>query len=319
MTLSTLDVTNAETYGSIGTILGIAGTYATWPSQTQADADRIIRAGRRKFFMAANWRFLEQYYPIVTSPVSTVVGVCANGVITVTSGSIPSSMTGNYKVYPQTDGGLYDVSAQGASSITLVDTSAANDFVSQTISLYKYRYALPANFAAFLDPIVIENWSSSTQLSEYGSLPEFQIRGALNSVNTVTGPPEAFAITHDVASETGIFSPYILMYPLMENAYTLKTKIRIQPGDALAEVGSVMNGIVAECLLAAILWQAELMYGKPQSHKDVFEAFLPLAIKVDKQMKGTRQMLPRANNMTEAQLDRIAIRLASVDLTNAII
>lgn len=311
--MSTLAITNDEIYGNIGTILGIAGAFADWPSRVQDDAGRIIRAGRRKMFMAYNWSFLEQYYPIVTSPSTTVTGSCSNGVITVTAGSIPSTMAGNYKIYPQTNGGLYDVVSQTVSTITLVDTSAANDFASQTITLYRYRYPLPSNFASFDGPVVVENWQTSTQLSEYATLPEFQLRGVLNSVNTVAGPPEVFAVTHDVTSETGVFTPYLLVYPLLTTAYTLKTKIRIQPGDSLDEAGTVFPAIFSELLQEAILAQAEIMYCKqPQVHVPLFGELLPAAIKVDKQMRGTRTLLPREMSRSESNLDRQAIRTATI-------
>lgn len=315
--MSTLAITNAEIYGNIGTVLGVSGAYATWPTRVQDDAGRIIRAGRRKMFMAYNWSFLEQHYPIVTSPATTVTGVCVNGVITTSGSTIPASMTGNYKVYPQTTGGLYDVAAQSGtiagSTITLVDTSAANDFASQTITLYKYRYALPSNFASFDGPVVVENWNNSTQLSEYATLPEFQLRGVLNSVNTLVGPPEVFSVTHDVTSETGAFSVYLLVYPLLATAYTLKTKIRIQPGDSLAELAEVFPAVFSELLQEAILAQAEIMYCKtPAVHAQLFGELLPAAIKVDKQMRGTRTLLPRENSQSESNLDRQAIRTATI-------
>lgn len=332
--MATLAINNTEIYAQIGLILGTNRLYAQWPSDMQSDAQRIIRAGRRKFFLAYAWSFLEANYPIVTAPSTTLTGVCVNGVITTSGGTLPASMAGNFKIYPQTDGGLYDVSAQSGtiagSTITLVDTSAARDFNSQTIKLYQYRYALPSNFSAFIDPIVVENWQDGTQLSEYGTLPEFQIRGTLNQINTVVGPPEIFAITHDLATtaaaETGVFAPYLLVYPLMDNAYTLKTRIRIEPGDSLTDVSGfvsatdpVSHPIFSECLMEAILAQAEIMYGKPTTHSAIFSEVLQLAIQRDRQMKGTRGMLSRDTMRSERQLDRLAARRASIDLTNAIL
>ncbi len=316
--MATLAIDNDELYANLGLVLGVRN-YSVWPTELQEDADRIIRAGRRKMFMAHPWSFLEDDYSIVTTPSSSVTGSCANGVITVTSGSIPSSMAGNYKVSPDDDGGLYDVSTQGAGSITLVDNSAANDFTSQTITLYKYRYALPSNFNAFVDPIVVENWENGEQLNEYASLPEFQIRGTLNKVNTKIGPPEIFALTHDVTAETGDFSPYILMYPLMEDAYVLKTRIRILPGDSLAEVGAVFHPVFSELLQEAILAQAEIMFGKtPAIHAQLFAELLPLAIRQDRRMKGTRSLLPRDIARSDAALSRLAIRRAEIDLSGAL-
>lgn len=332
--MTSLAITNSEIYASIGLILGTNRAYAQWPSDMQSDAQRIIRAGRRKFFLAYQWSFLEHDLPIVTSPSTTVTGVCVNGVITTSGSTIPANMAGNYKIYPQSNGGLYDVAAQSGttigSTITLVDTSAARDFNSQTITMYQYRYALPANFSAFIDPIVVENWQDGVQLSEYAILPEFQIRGTLNQVNTCVGPPEIFAITHDLgttaAAETGAFVPYLLTYPLMDNAYTLKTRIRIEPGDSLSDVtgfvsatDAVSHPIFSECLLEAILAQAEIMYGKPPTHTQIFSDVLQLAVKRDKMMKGTRQLLSRDTMRSERQLDRLAARRASIDLTNAIL
>lgn len=324
MTATTLAITNAETYANIGLVLGTSGSYSEWPTAFQDDAKRIIRAGRRKLFMAHPWSFLEHDCQIVTTPSTTVTGVCANGVITTSGSAIPASMTGNYKAYPNTDGGLYDISAQSGtiagSTITLVNNSAANDFVSQTVSLYKFRYALPSNFAAFIDPVCVENWQTGTQLSEYGTLPEFQIRGSLNKINTTIGPPEIFAVTHDVTAETGDVSPYLLVYPLMDDAYVLKTRIRIQPGDASAEEGATFHPIFSEILLEAILSQAEIMYCKAdKTHTQLFAELLPLAIQRDKQMRGTRHLLPKNICRSERQNDRIAAQRAEIDISGALI
>lgn len=319
MTLSSLGITNAEILGNLGLVLGVNRDSSEWPTQVQDDSDRIIRAARRKLVMAHDWSFLEHDYPILTTPSSEITGSCANGVIT-TASSIPASMAGAYKVAPAVDGGLYDVASQGVGTITLVNTAAANDFVSQTIVLYKFRYALPTNWAAFIDPIVVENWQTGTQLAEYATLPEFQIRGTLAKINTLTGPPEIFAVTHDVTAETGSFSPYLLTYPLMVDAYVLKTRIRITPGDSLAEVGEVFHATQSELLMEAILSQAEIMYGKPdRTHTELFAAMLPLAIQQDKRMRGTRSVLPRETQMTDAQLSRIAAQRAEIDLSGALI
>lgn len=332
--MATLAINNTEIYAQIGLILGTNRTYAQWPSDLQSDADRIIRAGRRKFFLAYQWSFLEQDYDFVTISSSTVVGSCLNGLVTTSGSTIPNSMAGNYKLAPQVDGGLYDVISQSGtaigSTIQLADNSVEFNFNPQTLTLYKFRYQLPTNFSAFLDPIVVENWQDGTQLSEYATLPEFQIRGTLNQINTVIGPPEIFAITHDLgttsAEETGVFVPYIVMYPLMDTSYTLKTRIRIEPGDALADVSGftaatdpVSHPIFSECLMEAILAQAEIMYGKPPTHTAIFSEVLQLAIKRDRMMKGTRGFLPRANLRSERELDRLAARRATVSLANATI
>lgn len=316
--MATLAIDNDEIFANIGTVLGI-NTSGNLPPQTADDFDRIIRGGRRKLFLAYDWSFLQHDYPISTSPVTEITGSCVNGVIT-TADTIPLLMAGSYKLVPEDEGGLYDIASQTLTTITLNNTSSTLDFDSQTIKLYRYRYALPSNWAAFIDPIVVENWETSTQLSEYGTIPEFQLRGTLNTVNTVTGPPEAFAVTHDVEAETGTVSPYLLVYPLLETGYVLKTRIRIQPGDALAEVGAVMHPIFSEILMEAILAQAEIMYGKqPQTHVQLYTALLPAAIKVDKQMRGTRRLLPREALMSDASRERIAIQRCEIDLTNALL
>lgn len=333
--MATLAISNTEVYAQIGLILGTNRTYAQWPSDLQSDADRIIRAGRRKFFMAYQWSFLEQDFSIDTIPaVIGVQGSCLNGLITTSGSTLPSGLAGNYKVAPSVDGGLYDVMDQSGtplgSTITLVDNHVGNNFSNQPLTLYRYRYDLPSNFSAFIGPIVVENWQDGTQLSEYATLPEFQIRGTLNQINTVIGPPEIFAVTHDLgttaAAETGVFAPYLVVYPLMNVSYTLKTRIRIEPGDALTNVTGftaatdpVAHPIFSECLLEGILAQAEIMYGKPPTHSAIFSELLQLAIRRDKQMNGTRGMIPRDRMRSERDLDRLAARRATVALANATI
>ena len=295
--MPTLAINNAEIKESLALILGANRDEGEWDDQIFADVNRVIRAGRRKFFMASDWSFLESNIQFVTEAPLTLTGSCVNGTITITAGTVPDPAIGYYKVAPQTDGNVYDIASSFPTSIVLVDTSVT--FTDQSIILYRYAYDLPTNFSAFIDPVVVENNADdSTQLSEYATLPDFQVTGSLNRNRIVTGFPEIFATTQAVDAETGDFSFFLLVYPFPAAAttYVIKSRIRIYPGDALDEPGDIFHPVFSELMSEAIYAQAEIMFkGQPGVHTQLFGSLLPAAIKRDREMRGVRRLLPRAN------------------------
>lgn len=293
--MATLDITNSELKSNLALVCGVARDPVDWDAQIIADMNRIIRAGRRRFFMAHQWQFLEQDYEFAVTGPTTGTGTATAGVITLTAGTAPSNATAfQYKVVLETTGGIYDISStNGSNTITLFDTGVTSA-ASETVKWYKYKYALPTNFEAFIDPIVVENWVAGSQLREYASIPDFQLTGLHNTNTLYTGAPEFFAISQEPVSEEGTFSTYLTMYPLIDDTYVLKTRIRILPGDALAIGTAVASPIISELMQEFILSAAETMFkGVPGIHTAMVAELLPLAIKKDMEMKGTRKLLPR--------------------------
>lgn len=305
--MPSLAIQNQELYENIALVIGVNRDPELWDDEIFADANRVIRAGRRKFFMVHNWSFLEDNIQFITEAPTKYVGSCVNGVITLTdqydedddligSVTLPDDPVGYYKIVPQTDPGVYDLTDFDVAEFTLADTSV--DFDEQDILIYKYAYDLPSNFSAFMDPIVVEN-NDCSQLTEYATLPDFQTSGILNRSRIVTGPPEIFSIAQAVDAESGDFSCFLTVYPFpAEGAqYVLKTRIKIMPGDGLDELGDVFNPMFSEILQECILAQGEIMYkGTAGIHTELFGQLLPAAILRDKQLRGTRRLLPRHSN-----------------------
>lgn len=326
--MPSLAIQNSELRENIAQVIGVGpDPDDNWDDDTYAAVDRAIRAGRRKFFLANNWMFLENDYQFITDLPVTLTASCANGVVTVTSGTIPAAVVGYYKVVPQgavpavtTDSvGVYDIAIYDtANQFTLADTSA--NFTPQSIKLYKYAYDLPAAFAAFVDPVIVENWQDGRQLSEYATLPEFQVMGPLNRHTIVTGPPEIFCVSQSADAETGDFSFFIQLYPFQPTdtnvRYVIKSRIKVQPGDALNELGDVFHPVFSELMQEFILAQAELMFKhKPGVHSALVSDLLPAAIKRDREMRGTRRLLPRE---TRRRADNLEIRRAEINLSAAL-
>lgn len=317
--MATLAISNAETLANIALVLGISRTPSEWDSEVTADVNRIIRSGRRKFFMSNSWQFLQQDYSILTeAPLIITSGTIINGVLTI--GGLPADPVGNYKVVPNTTGGIYDIASTVAGvSITLTNTSI-NSAAAEKITLYRYRYPLPANFGAFLDPVVVENWSDVTQLREYNTIPYFETLGIINRNLFQTGPPEIFAVNSEPvldgsgASESGTYTYFFYLYPLVDARYVIRMRFTVQPGDTLtlSTSADTIHSVFSELMEEAILSSAEIMYLRaPGVHTAMFAQLLPAAIKKDKEMDGTRRLLPRRK---QRRLDNAQIRTASVTI-----
>ena len=296
--MSTLSIDNDELKANLAVILGISRDDDDWDATTSADVDRIIRSGRRKFFAAHAWRHLEEYYVIVTPEEFDDGTVAAtDGVVTLTGGTWPSDIT-YYRFVPQdADGtatGVYSIASRDSDTqITLEDTSVDLD-ASTAYDCYQVDFDLPSNFAAFIDPLTIEN-SNDWELHEVASLPEWTIRAVGGRSRLKRDRPESFSVFQRVTDETGDFAPYITLWPVPDQQYTLKTKIRIEPGDSLSESGDVCHPIFSELMQEAILSAAENLYsdGGLKTHTQNFQAWLPRFIERDKRMRGTRRLAPR--------------------------
>ena len=264
--MAALGIDIAELYANIGATLGIARLYASWDPTTQADVDRIIRIGKRRYYNAYAWDYLIQHISILTAaPYSTGTVTIVNGVVTLAGGGAwPANAALSYLSLVSSDtstvSGLFEVASDGeALDITLVDTSV-NVATPESYEIYQYRYALPTAFSAFLDPITTEN-QDRNDLREAAVFPDYFLKGIQNRKTLRTGEPELFAITQlHPNTETGIPVFYLDMYPLPDAVYTLKTRIRLMPGDALLEAGAIEHPVFSECLQASILGSAEVMF-----------------------------------------------------------
>ena len=317
--MATLATTNSEIYALVGMTLGIGRDSTAWDATTLADVNRVIRSGRRRFFGAHNWAFLEQHIQVLTAaPYATGTITVASGVVTLAGGTFPTNAA--FSVLTTGDStydGLYEVSTRDSGTqVTLHDTNVTIGSAT-TFSLYQYRYALPSNFGGWLDPVVRENNNNmSVELNEYATLPEWIVRGIGNRTNLRTGDPELFAITQIADEETGIPAYYLDVYPLPDAVYVLKSRMQVVPGDSLAESTAVTHMVFTEVMIESILASAEVFLGAPGVHMQRFQELLPEAIRKDRQMRGTRTVRPRASNSPYTQPKNYELIVGTVTLDN---
>lgn len=292
--MATLSLTNDEVYGHLGFFLSISRNPDDWDDQTEEDVQRIIRSGKRKFFGAHNWGWLEQAFTVVTlAPQTTGTIAIVNGVVTLTGATFATDLVANYVIVPD-GGGVYKFASRTSTTVaTLYDTSVNVDALS-TYALYKVNYAMPANFGGWLDPITREN---NTCVHEMATIPEWEVRAFANRNTVREGAPEAFSVSQFQADEeTGIPTYYLTVYPLPNAVHILYSRIRIQPGDTLDMDNdvSIVHPVFAECLLEAILAAAEVHANDTKGvHADRFTEILVDAVKKDNAMRGTRSLKPR--------------------------
>ncbi len=293
--MASLAITNDEIYARLGMQMGINRDNGEWSPTNQSDAERIIRAGRRKLFAAYDWSFLEVRHDIaIPAPYNTGTITVVNGVVTGSGTTFTADMAGQYLFV---GGSLYQINTwTNATTITLLDTTIDVD-AGSSYSINYTRFAMPDNFSAVVGPFTIENSSISCSLQELPVIPEHQVRGMLSNRTVYTAQPKAFSIFHTVDEETGIASHFVNIYPFPDVAYLATARVRILPGDALAEAGDVVTGEYAELMMEAILAACEQLYndGSSMLHTELFAKMLPDFIRKDKVAQGVRRLKPRGD------------------------
>ncbi len=294
--MATLALTNDEIYQELGYLAGISRDNSDWDATTQADMDRVVRSGRRRFLSAYKWNFLEAEGIIVTAvPFTDGTITIAAGVVTFAGGpTVPTNAT-DFVLAP-TDGGVYTIASYDSTTqITLDDTSLTNAVADGDYNLYQIRYDLPSGFGGWEGPVSIGNHNGRT-MNETRNLPDFTLKAFANMERVRTGEPRMFSVNHTVDTETAIATYQMTIFPLPDAVYTINYKYRIAPGDTLAmsETAVVSNPVFTECYKESILAAAEVMiFDQPGTHSERFEALLQEAVQADKQMKGVRHGRPR--------------------------
>jgi hypothetical protein len=289
-------ITLSEVKKNLALLLGISRDPLDWDADTASDVERIIRSGRRKFAAAHEWRHLEQPYRVVVDDVyDTGTVTVVDGVVTVSSGTLPTD-TADYVFLPD-DGGVYEIDTRdSATEFTLVDTTLDLDALTE-YEIRRVHFPLPDGFIAFLGPITIEN-TLDGEVLEVPVLPEWTVRGLGSRQRAVTDRPELVSVYHTVDAETGVFTPYFTIYPIPDAQYVLTMRVRIEPGDSLAEVGAIAHPMFSELMMEAILAAGEEMFtgGESSVHRNNFQTWLPRYVKRDSMIRGTSRVRPRRSD-----------------------
>lgn len=291
--MATNAITVEELRANLLLSLGLNRDYDQLDATTQADVDRVWRSGRRKFLAAHDWSYLQTLYTFVTpAKYDTGTITVAAGVVTLTGGTFPAD-TDDYVFIPESGNVYAVVSRDGNTQITLEDTSVTIT-LAEDFELYRVKFDLPSNFARFVTPLTIEN-SQYDDLTELPVFPEFTLRAVGGRSTPVYGRPEAFTVFQTVDDETGVFTPYIKVYPIPDQQYTVTGRVQIEPGDSLAEAGTICHPMFSELLNEAVLSAGEQMYqaGTQTVHTQNFSAWLPRFIERDRKMRGVKHLPPR--------------------------
>ena len=292
--MASLVLTLDEVRSELGSLLGVGRTYASLDSTTQADLDRVVRAGRRKFFSAHRWRHLETPHRIVTNArYDTGTVEVVDGVVTLTGGTFPAD-SDDYVFLPAA-GGVYEIASRDSDTqITLQDTSLGISS-GASYDMDRIQYDLPSGFVAFLGPITIEN-SSDAELREVPVLPEWTVRGVGSRDRVRTDRPEMFTVIQTVDSDTAIFTPQIRVYPIPDQQYTLTMRVRIEPGDGLGST-NIAHEAFSGLMRLAILAAGEEMYVPEQNtFRSEFMRVLPDFVRRDAVYRDYRQLKPRRSD-----------------------
>lgn len=291
--MASLQLTRAEVFSNLSTLLGVNRTYGSLDSQTQSDFQRVWRSGFRKFLAAHEWRHLEERHTFVIPAAqesSTITVV--DGVVTLASGTWPSWAANGVLI---TSEGVFEVNTRdGDTQLTLYDTSY-DDAALTTYVLRPVKFDLPSNFARFIEPLTLEN-QQSHELDELPMLPEWTLRAVGGNVTPILDKPEAFTLFQSVDETTNAFTPFLKVYPIPDAQYTVTGVIGVTLDDTLSSADSVAicNPLFAELLQEAILSSGEIMFrGGPGKHTKNFADWLPSFIQKDNVYRGVRTLRPR--------------------------
>lgn len=314
--MATLGITYGELKANIAMILGISRDSADWSTETAADVDRIIRAGRRRFVSAHDWDFLKEYHDFqVEAPYSTGTITIAAGVVTLTGGTFPTSAANQML---SVAGKLYRINTRDSNTqVTLQDTSVAVT-AATTYAVYVIRYALPATFSEFIDPPTVEGGHVS-ELRETLVLPEYEIRRLLSVDSVYTARPQLFSVFHSQdADDYGIPTYYLELYPLPDKAYTVRSLVRVNIDDATgaSDGDTICHPTFSAALQAATLAQAEVLYNNNAQGPQAIEAaqLLAEAINKDKRAAGARRLLPRRDSLRDYTDPYYQLRVAPINI-----
>lgn len=302
--MASLALDNAEVKRAIAQVLGIGRDPTAWGVTLVSDVDDVIRRGRRKFFSAADWRFLRVHTSFLTAaPQETGTVECVSGVVTLTGSTFPATAATNYLFANST--GFYEIESRDSpTQLTLKDTSSNSDVAAlSSYSLHLYKFDLPGEFAGFVGPVGIEN---NDILRQYAVLPEFELRTFHNRTSVCTGKPKAFAVTSRLADEDLAVPTFeLVIYPLADAVYRIEADIKLALGDSLDDADSVVHthSAFSNCMLEAILSEAEVMLGNFEGvHAAKYEVELVNAKRIDGAMRGVRRSLSRNQRLNRDPL-----------------
>jgi hypothetical protein len=296
--MATLSLTNDELYAELGRFLGISRDNSKWSTSTQADVNRVIRAGRRRFLSANNWKFLVQDREFtILAPVTTGTVTIVDGTVTLVGATWPSDLVGNYVIAPE-GGGVYGIATRTNDTVCILDDTTVDADALSTYVLYRIKYDLPTGFAGWEGPVILENYDGS-RINESRNLPEYVLRSFAGMQTARTGRPELFSIVSTSDSETGIATHVLRIYPLPDQLYIASGRYKLSVGDTLDAADSAIcaDQTFAECYKEACLSAAEVIaFGQPGAHAARYAELLREAIQHDNAMAGVRYGRPRRNS-----------------------
>lgn len=293
--MASLSLSLGEIKENLAMILGVTRTYSAWDATLISDVNRIIRSGRRRFFSANQWQFLNSRLTFLTeAPRTTGTVTVVDGVVTLAGSTFPTTAATNYLIAFDGNQGVYEIGTYtDTTHVTLKDTSL--DLAAGTAyTMYKYRFDMPSNFGGSRGPVTTER---NSVIEEAAILPDYTLRVLTSQETIETGRPRLFTTYQRLADEDlAVPTWYLQVFPLPDAVYEIKMDIRLQPGDSLGASNSaeICHPAFAECMAEAIYAQAEVSMSVMQGvHEQRYQTLLREAIIRDAKMQDVRRLWPQ--------------------------
>lgn len=285
-----LSLANDEIVRAVLQTIGVGRTAANMDAATEADVRAIIRSGLRQFWFPVTngftyqWRFREKHASINVEAVyeTGTIGVSA-GTITLAAGTFPSWLADGFI---RVSGHVLFITTRTDDTHLVTSNTALTVAAGTAYEAFRYRYALPTDFAEWLGGVVYANGTDSRMLAG-SSESEIRLRYAVGQgLSTIT--------THfAIASTPTADALRILLWPVPEPDAFIQGVYLSVPEDnlpaSLTVPGSVVQcaPVYAEAVVEAILAAAEVYIGQTQGiHEARFQAALATAINHDKSVGG---------------------------------
>jgi len=312
--MSSLAITLEEVYAAVGAEMGINRDSTNWDAVTLADVNRVVRAGRRRFYnppptdgpLGWKWSFLDQIQTVLTRvPTSDSTITIVDGTVTRAAGVWPAAaITENS--FLVVDGTAYEVATRTSDTVIVLSNTSVDADALTTYELVQYRFPLASNFGGLNAPVtrIVGNGTRSPILE--GWLDQ-DLRN-LYAVQFRTGEPTRYATFAKTDAETGIPTWYVEFWPVPVIVYEMKVDYHINPGDGLENdiALAFTDPVHSETLLEAILSAAEqFKMGTQGVHSARYIECLTASISRDKRTSGVRALRSPRQNQRGYPIDLI--------------
>lgn len=288
--MAVLSLNNSEIVRAILQVMGAGRNSGDMDTATEADVRNIIRDGLRRFYFPTvgefvyQWRWREKHHPIpIDAKFTTGTIAVAAGTITLTGGIWPAWLADGFVIV---SGHVLFVTVRNSDTVLTTSNSALAVTAGAKYEAFRYRYALPSDFAEWLGGVVYADGSDSWTLAGT-SEAELRLRYAVQQKTNDRTTHYAIASTHAADAMRISFWPVPQPNAFIQGVYLSVPDDNLPADLKTPGVTVQVPPLYAKAAVEAILAEAENYMTKLDGqHESRFQEALQQAIAHDKAVGG---------------------------------